>query len=172
VSATSHDRVEGIGGPGGDQSLTGRDQRACGGAEQFGGAVAEDQAAGVDPVAGGQLVVQLGAAQMRVALQAALGDERDRADDARVGELRPGCLREIERLHTGQRLALALGGLRAQAHVDFLLGHAFELAVVVEQAHYATVVGLAMCLWTTITPGWVRRASWARTHPDGHRQFA
>ncbi len=56
-------------------------------------------------------------------------------DDAGVGELRPGGLREIERLHPGERLAPALGGLRAQALVDLLLGHPFELAVVVEQPH-------------------------------------
>ena len=83
------------------------------------------------------------AAQVRVALQAALGGERDRRDDVRVGELGPGRLREVERLHAGERLAPALGGLRAQAAVDLLLGHPLELAVVVEQAHEPSLVALA-----------------------------
>ena len=90
---------------------------------------------GVDAVALGELVAQLGAAQVRVALQAAARDERDRVDDARVGQLGPGRLREVERLDARERFALALGGLLAQPGVDLLLGHPFELAVVVEQAH-------------------------------------
>src|SRR5271155_361223 len=52
-----------------------------------------------------------------------------------MGELRPGRLGEIERLHTSERLTPTLSGLRAQAAVDPLLGHPFELTVVVEQAH-------------------------------------
>ena len=43
VRAARHDRVERVGGPGGEQLLAGLDQRARGGAEQLGGAVAEDQ---------------------------------------------------------------------------------------------------------------------------------
>ena len=82
-----------------------------------------------------KLVSQILAMQLRVAVQAAAGHERDRVDDPRVGEIRPRGLREIERLHAGECLAPALRGLLAQAHVDLLLGHSFELPVVVEQAH-------------------------------------
>ena len=60
-----------------------------------------------------ELVVKRGAAQVRVALQAALGGERDCRDDMRVGELGPSRLRKIKSLHASERLAPALRGLRA-----------------------------------------------------------
>ena len=83
--------------------------------EQLGGAVAEDQALGLDAVALGQRAAQVGAAQVRVAVQPAARDERDRVDDARVRQLGPGRLREVERLDARERFAPALGGLLAQA---------------------------------------------------------
>jgi len=87
-----HDRVEGVGGPGGDQPLPGLDQRPGRQAQQLGGAVAEDQASAVDAVVLGERVAQLIAARVRVAMQSTPRDERDRVDDAGVGKLRPGRL--------------------------------------------------------------------------------
>ncbi len=135
VRAAGHDRIQRVGGPEREQLLSGLDQGAGGRAEQLGGAVAEDQAVRVHAVALRERAPQVRAAQLRVAVQAAAGDEGDRADDARVGQLGPGGEGEVERLHAGERLASALGRLFAQALVDLLLGHPLELAVVVEQAH-------------------------------------
>ena len=50
VRAAGHDRIQRVGGPACEQLLAGLDQRAGGGAEQLGGAVAEDQAVGLDAV--------------------------------------------------------------------------------------------------------------------------
>ena len=93
---------------------------------------------GVDAVALGQRVAQLGAAQVGVVVQAAARHEGDRVDDPRVRQLGPGRVREVERLDFRQRFAAALGRLLAQARVDLLLGHPFELLVVVEQPHTAS----------------------------------
>ena len=109
MGAARHDRVQRVGGPGGEQLLAGLDQRARRGAEQLGGPVAEDQAGGIGVVALGQLVAQVRGVQVRVAIQAAQGHERDRVDDPRMGELGPGRLGEVERLHARECLAPALG---------------------------------------------------------------
>ncbi len=71
---------------------------------------------------------------MWVAVQAPPREERDRVDHARVGQLVPGRLREIQRLDARELFALALRRPRA-ARFDLLVGHPFELAVVVENAH-------------------------------------
>ena len=81
VGATGHDRIERVGGPGGQQLLTRLDHRAGGRGEQLRGAVTEDQAIGLDAVALGQAVAQLVSAQMGVAVKTAPGDVGDRVDD-------------------------------------------------------------------------------------------
>ncbi len=140
VRAAGHEREQRIGGPVREQLLAGLEQRARGGAEQLGGAVAEDQALGIDAVALGEPRAQVAAAEVRIAVQPAARDERDRADDAGVRQLGPGGEGEVQRLDARERLAPALGGLLAQFLVDLLLGHPLELAVVVEQAHGGGVV--------------------------------
>src|SRR2546423_4461914 len=81
-----------------------------------------------------------------------------------MGQLRPGRLREIERLPARERFAPALRGLLAQAEVHLLLGEALDLAVVVEQAHRLGLVLAAIRL-----PG-LRRGRAARTR--GCHDFA
>ncbi len=131
VGAARHDRVQRVGGPARDELLAGLDQGARGGAEQLRGAIADDHAAGLEAVAAGELQAQLGAAQVRIAVQAGAGGEGDRVDDVGMGQLRPRRLREVEREHPGERLAPPLGRFFAQPLVDLLLGEALELAVVV-----------------------------------------
>ncbi len=113
VGAAGHDGEEGVGGPGGDEHLAGLDQRAGGGAQQLRGAVAHDQAAGVHAVAEGEVGAQLRAAGVGVALHTPTRDEGDGVDDVGVGEVGPGGVGEVERLHPRERLALALRGLLA-----------------------------------------------------------
>src|SRR6185437_8323046 len=60
-----------------------------------------------------------------------------------VRELGPGGLGEVQRLDARQRLTPALGSLGAQPDIDLLLGHALELAVVVEQTHSGLVLAAA-----------------------------
>jgi hypothetical protein len=93
-------------------------------------------------------------------MQPAPCDEGDRVDDARVGQLGPGGLREVERVDACERFAAALGGLLAQTLVDLLLGHPFELAVVVEQTHGKAVLAGTDARY----PALARRESAMRAH--------
>ena len=94
----------------------------------------------------GEQVAKVRGVQLRVAVEPAPGHERERVDDAGMGKLGPGRLGEIERLHLGERFAPALGVLLAQLRVDLLLGHSFELAVVVEQTHAPPVLAAVVVL--------------------------
>src|SRR5207247_8397325 len=82
-----------------------------------------------------ELRAQLTGVAVHVSVQPAPRRVRDRVDDGGRRVCRPGRLRQVQRLHAGERLALALVGLRAQALGDLLLAHRLELPVVGEQPH-------------------------------------
>ena len=130
-----HQRVERIGGPGGDQLITRVHELARGGLQQPAGAVPHRDAFGLDAVPARQLAPELHRVRVRQPVEPAPGHVGDRGHHVRMRELVPGGGREVQRVDPGQCAPPALLGPRPQLLRDLLVAQALELPVVVEQAH-------------------------------------
>ncbi len=137
MGPSRHQRIQRVGGPPRKQLLAGGDQRPGGRREQLRGAIAQHEPLGLHAVALGEEVPQLRAPQVGVLVQAPAGHEGDRVDDPGMGQLGPGGLRQVEHVDAGERFTASLGCFLAERLVDLLLGHRFELLVVVQEAHMA-----------------------------------
>ena len=128
-------RVERVGGPGHHQLVPAAEQRQGGGLQQLGGAVAERDPLGGDPVTFGQQAPDGGGVAVRVAVDEAAGARDRGVDDLGVRQVRPLGSGQVQVGQALERQALLALPARAALAVQLPLVEVLELAVVVAEAH-------------------------------------